>query len=83
MVFAIEVGTGSQRGVSYSSQSGRQGNGQSEPMCLGGKEQAAVGALRRSIREAFPEEVAPEACRLSRSWLGDGQKSKGKFGRIC
>lgn len=64
MVFSIEGGTGNQRGVCYFSQPGRQVNGLFEPAgfgtCLDGEEQAAVGALRRSIREAFPEEVTPE-----------------------
>lgn len=52
--------TGKQRGVSYFSQPGKQVNRRFRHTELGEEEQAAVGDLRRCIREDFPEEVIPK-----------------------
>lgn len=61
---ASRVALGTREESVTSAKSGRQVNGPLEPAgfgtCLDGEEQAAVGALRRSIREAFLEEVTPE-----------------------
>lgn len=64
MIFSIAVDTGKQGGVRDFSQSERQVKRPLQPTqfgtCLDGAEQTTVGALRRSIREGFPEEVTPK-----------------------
>lgn len=64
MVFSIVLDTGKQKGVSYFSWPGRPVNRYfwhtEFGTCLAGEEQAAVGDLRRCIREDFPEEAVPK-----------------------